>query len=371
MLTLSRRYASVLLSALALAGLLGGTGPAAAAAMPECVVSRATGATATANFAVSGATPDDATDDGPPIQAAIDRASVTGGGVVTLPAGTLLVNAPLTVKRNVTLQGRGASTVVKAGPRFLTRSGPFGGYPLITTNGAVNVTVANLTADHSGNTLNGNVRGRLNEYLVDIRWSRNVVVRGVTTRNPFTYSIVAASSKQFCILENRTSSTTRGRYDQLDGIHILNSSFGDVVGNVVDQGAGGATGDGDDGLVAHTMNGAVHDVRYVGNKVRGGRHGHGMQFALSATTDQIYNITVADNEFWGSPAGIITGYYGAAGLVRSVAITGNNFHHNDRNAVRITGRPSEVAVTNNRSCASGPLTVVAGPGNVISGTSGC
>jgi polygalacturonase len=370
---LRRFHVLVAVTATVLSSFAVGVGTAGAVVVPppECVISAATGATGTTAYPAVGAVADDAIDDRAFIQRAIDRASAAGGGVVTLPKGKLLVNAPVKLKRNVSLKGLGAATVVKAGPTFLASFGPFGGHPLITTNGAVNVTIANLTADQSGDTLNGNVRGRLTEYLIDIRWSTNALVTGVTTKNPYTYSIVAASSKRFCIVGNNTSSTTQGKYDQLDGIHILNSSLGDVVRNTVDQGAGGPNGDGDDGLVAHTMNGAVHDVRYVQNKVRGGRHGHGMQFALSATSDQVYNITVTDNEIWGSPAGIITGYYGASGLVRDVAITRNNFHDNARNAVRITGRPSNVKVTMNRNCASGSLTVVAGSGNVVSGTTGC
>lgn len=352
-------------------GLLG-AGVADAAAVPGCDISQATGATATTVYQATGASPNDATDDRNAIQAAVNRASAAGGGIVSLPTGTFLVSGAITVKSNVALKGQGAGTVIKAGPNFLSSIGPYRGRPLITTNRGVNVTIADLTADQSGDTLNGNVTGRLNEYLVDIRWSSNAVVSGVTTKNPFTYSIVAASSKRFCIVNSATSTRTQGRYNQLDGIHILNSSFGDVVRNTVDQGAGGPTGDGDDGLVAHTMDGgSVHDVRYVGNKVRGGRHGHGMQFALSTTSDQVYNVTVSGNEIWGSPAGIITGYYNSDGLVRDVSITGNNFHDNARNGVRITGRPTNVKVTNNRACATGSLTVVAGAGNVVSGTTGC
>ena len=168
-------------------------GPAA------CAISGASGATGTTRYAVADVRANDSTDDRAGIQSAIDRASSGGGGIVTLPAGTLLVNAPIIVKKKVRLEGLGANTtVVKAGPAFMSSSGPYKGHPLITTSTATDVTIANLTADQSGDTLNGNASGRLAEYLIDIRWSSNALVTGVVTKNPFTYSIAAASSKRFC-----------------------------------------------------------------------------------------------------------------------------------------------------------------------------
>ena len=333
-------------------------GPAA------CAISGASGATGTTRYAVTNVKGNDSTDDRAGIQSAIDRASSGGGGIVTLPAGTLLVNGPIIVKKKVRLEGLGANTtVVKAGPAFMSSSGPYKGHPLITTSTATDVTIANLTADQSGDTLNGNASGRLAEYLIDIRWSSNALVTGVVTKNPFTYSIAAASSKRFCILNNNVSASTGGLYNQLDGIHILNSSFGDVVGNTIDQ---GLVPDGDDALVAHTINGSVHDLSYVGNKARGGGiYGHGMQFALSSDTDQIYNITISGNEIWGSPAGIVTGYYGKNGAVHDVAITGNYFHDNSNYAVSITGRPYNVSITANQTCRSQGFTVTPGPGNIV------
>ncbi|MFP3525826.1 hypothetical protein SB912_25405, partial [Pantoea sp. SIMBA_072] len=78
--------------------------------------------------------------------------------------------------------------MLKATSRFLKAKGPLGGHPLITTNGSQNVTIADLTADQSGDVIDGNVSGRLKEYLVDVRNSTNAVVEGVATKNPFTYS---------------------------------------------------------------------------------------------------------------------------------------------------------------------------------------
>jgi len=206
---------SAVVSVMAAGALTVAVAPAALAAVgpAACAISGAAGATGTTRYAVTNVKANDSTDDRAGIQAAIDRASSGGGGIVTLPAGTLLVNAPIIVKKKVRLEGLGAdSTVVKAGPAFMSSWGPVKGHPLITTYTATDVTIANLTADHSGDTLNGNAGGRLAEYLIDIRWSTNVLVTGVVTKNPFTYSIAAASSKRFCILNNNVSASTGGIY---------------------------------------------------------------------------------------------------------------------------------------------------------------
>ena len=138
-------------------------------------------------------------DDSAAIQDAIDAAARRGGGVVALPAGTFLVSSHLVLRSNVTLRGVGPATVIKAGPGFMSAQGPAGGYPIITTAGAHNVTIADLTADQSGGTLRGNVPARLVGYAVEGRDSRNVVINGVHVRNPFTYSIAMVASEDFCI----------------------------------------------------------------------------------------------------------------------------------------------------------------------------
>jgi|GEM_PF-6539952 len=92
-----------------------------------------------------------------------------------------------------------------------------------------------------------------------------------------------------------------------------------------------------------------------------------MQFALSRDTDQIYNITISGNEIWGSPAGIITAYYGKNGVVHDIAITGNYFHDNSNYAVSITGRPYKVKITANQTCRSQGFNVTRRPGNLASG----
>lgn len=296
------------------------------------------------------------------IQKAIDAASRRSGGVVQLAAGTYMVSRPLVLRSGVALKGAGKSTRVKAGPLFLKNRGPFGGHPLITTNGSTKVTISDLVADQSGDTLNGNTPYRLNEYLIDVRYTDNAVVQRVTTANPFTYSIAVVASTNFCVRNNFTSVSTSGKYNQLDGIHIFDSSVGVVQGNTVDQGSGS---DGDDGLVAHSIGEPVHDVAYLNNKVRGGRHGSAMQIAVGAAG--AYNLTIKGNRFWGSPNGLITGYYGGRGPVKNVEVRDNVFQDNAGRSVDFFGAISQIVLAGNTACRSGSFNVTAGAGNWIDG----
>lgn len=343
----------------------------------------AAGATATSQYRPHGAVANGTTDDTEAIQNAIDAASAAGGGVVTLPAGTFLIDGHLVMKSNVKLTGAGSATVIKAGPMFLESTGPDGGYPVITTAGASNVTIANLTADQSGNVLNGNANPgqRFSAFLVDLRDSHNVVASHVFTRNPFTYSIAVVGSSDFCVTHCNTLVTTSGLYNGLDGIHVLDSNTGQVIQNHVDQRVGT---DGDDGLVAHAISAPVYDVLYAGNVVRGGNYGDGMQ--LAAGNYPVYDLTIRNNNFWGSPFGIRTGYYdtGANGAVHNIVISGNYIHDlvpgaafpNGGNAIDIgdfgaVAPVTYITVTDNRICKAGVIKVVPGTGNTVADNQFC
>jgi polygalacturonase len=364
---LARVLLAAALAVLAGCGVFSGNATAKAASF-AC---SATGSTATAHVAVTGLRTSNSGNDYPAIQRAINAATSHGGGVVALPAGTFTLDGPLVLGQNVKLTGAGPATVLRAGPRFLETQGPGGGYPLITTYGAANTTIADLTADQSGNTLNGNTPARLAGYVVEGWSSRNVLITGVHVLNPFTYSIAMVNSTDFCIRDSTVDVTDAARYNQLDGIHILDSSFGQVIYNHVRSG--------DDGLVAHTINGPVHNVLYAGNIVRGGAAADGMQLAVG--NYPIYNITIEDNNFSGSLFGIRTGYYdNGTGAVRNVVIRGNYVHGlaqgNNYPAIEIggfggRGQITGVTITSNRICAAGSVGVRPGLGNSAVGTAWC
>jgi polygalacturonase len=321
--------------------------------------------------AVTGLSANGSGDDYSVIQNAINMAARLGGGIVSLPTGTFMVNGHLTLRDNVELTGIGPATVIKAGPNFLGTEAPAGGYPLITTGGAVNTTIANLTADQSGDTLNGNTPGRLLSYVVEGRESNDVVVNNVYVRNPFTYSIAMVGTRNFCIENSNVQVTDSDRYSQLDGIHILDSSYGEVINNVIQSG--------DDGLVAHTIGSSVHDVLYAHNKVRGGASADGMKLAVG--NFPIYNIKIEDNVFYGSGSGIRTAYYDqGTGAVSNIVISANDIHGLVRGdqapAIAIggfgdPGPVTKVTVKDTQACNAGIITVQRGPGNAVTGTARC
>ena len=320
------------------------------------------GCTATGSYASNTVQLDPSrAQDSAAIQDALDAAARQGGGIVQLPAGRFDVHRPLRLGHNVELRGTGPATVLKASSRFLDTKGPLGGHPLITTEGARDVTIADLTADHSGYLFEEPIDGRLKEYLIDVRHSVNAVVEGVSTRNPFTYSIAVVGSQDFCVRGNSTVADSSGRYNQLDGVHITDSHSGDVIGNIIDQRRGA---DGDDGLVAQTIGADVYDVVYRGNDVRGGSHGAGMQLAVSG--HEIRDITIVNNRFWGSPSGIRTGYYdGGTQSVHNISVLGNTFLDNDGDSVAFHGDLENIRIEGNSICNSGPVRVGEGAGNLL------
>jgi polygalacturonase len=331
----------------------------------------ATGSSATRRLNVKGLSSNGTGDDFAAIQNAIDLAGQRGGGIVALPAGTFVIDSHLALKDNVELTGVGPATVIKAGPEFLAAQYPGGGYPIITTAGASNTTIADLTADQSGETLNGDTPGRLSGYAVEGFYSRNVVIDGVYVRNPITYSIAMVRSSDFCVENSNVAATTANLYTQLDGIHILDSHSGQVIGNTIRSG--------DDGLAAHTIGAPVYDVLFADNTVFGGVTNAGLQLAVGGFP--IYAIQVEDNDFYGSLWGIRTGYYdGSDASVSNILISANYIHNLSEGqwfpAIDFDdpGGPdsiTDVTVTGNRICQAGAIVVQPGPGNVVTKTTGC
>ena len=347
-----------------------------------CLTSQAVGAQSSRKRTVPDLPTDGKSDSTQAIQKTLDELGSSGGGIVMLPEGTFVLNGHIIMRNDVGLEGVGPKTVLKAGPNFLKSTEEIG-YSIVSTKGANNVSIQHLTADHQGHVLDGNSINRFLGYVIHIHKSANVIVNDVHTRNPFTYSIVAEESTQFCIKNSSTQVTSKGKYDQLDGIHVLNSTFGDVLNNYVDQGIGD---DGDDGLVAHTIDGTVHDITYAGNKVRGGKRGSGMQIALTNTTDTIFNLKIQNNEFWGSPRGIRTGYYGeTGGSVHDVIIGGSekngNYIHDNifgntkvGDVVNIYGNgddPYNITVSYNTSCNAGKISLGKGAHNIAEYNTDC
>lgn len=334
--------------------LVGNTQVASAQTVPTCSASGAGSPTYVVDVAAPVANSGDSSTE---IQTAINTASShSGGGQVVLQAGTYTIDKTIDVGANVVLTGAGeSSTTLIAGSTHNVD-------PMVTTDDHANITVENLTINQDGESKAS--KQSLSYYLIEARGGSNTLFQNVATREPTTYSMVAVSTSDFCFQYNNVEQDPgeNGKFTQLDGIHILNSSNGDVLDNYVDNSYNGAT-DGDDGLVAHAYGGTVSNVTYAGNVVRGGKNGEGMGVWISSGT--ISNITVTDNEFWGE-GGI---HPGASGSLTNSSFTDNILHNN---AEGITLAGSGLTVTGNYLCSSGSVSIT-GSGNTVSNSSytGC
>jgi hypothetical protein len=360
-----------------------GTGSAlAACAQPgQATVTGATNATVRATIgAPSG-------DMASTIQSAINSASSAGGGIVLLDAGTYQLDSRLTMASGVELEG--------AGENSTTLQIEVANTGVITTGGASNTTIADLTVDQNGQNLNSTSGGgNPGYYEVMIDGGTNNIVQQIQLINPVNYMLDEDNNASaFCMRDNTIMvNGSEGKYSNnayanLDGIHIDGGTNGDIVNNYVDERENGAT-DGDDALVAQSFTANQSSVEFIDNVARGGNNGDCMQFALGP--DSISGDTVSGNELWGCPFGIRTGGYAASGSITNTIITNNNIHNlisgsgsngsfpDGGNAIELGGfltsgqSASSNSVTNNFVCSAG--SVVSESGASLSGTtsySGC
>jgi hypothetical protein len=317
----------------------------------------------------------------PAIQSAINDASSAGGGIVRLGAGTYQLNSRLTMASDVELEGAGeGSTTLQA---EATNTG------VITTGGASNTTIANLTADQNGQNLNSTSGGgNPGYYEVMIDGGTNNIVQQVQLINPVNYMLDEENSASaFCmrgntiVVNGSESKYSNNTYANLDGIHIDGGMNGDILNNYVDQRENGAT-DGDDALVAQSYTANQSYVEYIGNIARGGNNGDCMQFALGP--DSISHDTVSGNDLWGCPFGVRTGGYASSGAITNTIIANNNIHNlvggrgtngsfpNGGDAIELGGflssgqSSNSNSVTNNFVCNAG--NVVSESGASLAGT---
>ncbi len=318
---------------------------------PACITSGATGAGTPSKVVTVGAPSGDMTS---AIKSALNSAG--GGGKVVLRSGTYTISSTLTVPPGVDFTGAGesATTVLASSTANVD--------PMITTGSNSNITIENMTVNQNGESAASSQN--LSSYMVETRGT-NEIIQNVATRDPSTYSVATVGANKFCIRDNNVlqDPAENGKYNQLDGIHILSSSNGDILNNYVDNSYDGAT-DGDDALVAHAYGGPVSNVRYQGNVVRGGQNGVGI--AIWDYDDNISGLTITGNEIWGEEGiGHGNGYSGDTGDFSNSTITGNNIHNNNSG---ISLGANSVTVSGNRLCSSGSVSV-SGSGNSVSNNS--
>src|SRR5208282_1430530 len=182
--------------------------------LATCSTSKATGA-GSPTYSLSAGAPASG-DSSTEINNAIKTASShSGGGIVTLNAGTYTIDSTIDLASNVELAGAGeGSTTIMAGSTANVD-------PMITTNGTDNVTIQNLTVNQDGES--NASKQSLSYYMVEDRSGSNVIFQNIATREPTTYSITAVNASDFCFRNNDVLQDPgeNGKYNQLDGIHIL------------------------------------------------------------------------------------------------------------------------------------------------------
>jgi hypothetical protein len=124
-----------------------------------------------------GAQGDGTTDDTSAIQDAIDHVAGLGGGMVTLPPGTYMTSAPVTLRDEVLLVGEGDASVIKAfGDHGWGNLHHYHG--MIDVLGVTNTGILNLKIDQNG--IGRNATTSVISYSVLVSGSENCEISNVT-----------------------------------------------------------------------------------------------------------------------------------------------------------------------------------------------
>ena len=356
-------------------------------ASTACTVSGATGGGTPSSTMQVGAPVANGGNSSTEIQNALNGA--TPGTEVELQAGTYTIDSPIIIPSGVIFSGAGESmSTLLAGAQMDS---------VVETGGHSNLTVQDMTLNQNGTNVQSS--RSLDHYLVDLGGGSNVLVQQVHSMDPSTYSIGPhAGISHFCLLDDDIEvdpMTGKYSYVNLDGIHVTNGSFGDIVNNYIDGQANGAAG-GDDAIALQVESGAgadtgnTHDINVTGNVVRGGATAEDLDFAMGGPSLSEYNIAVSGNEFWGGPEGIRTGNFQSPNTSQlyAVSITNNIIHNNGPDHGLNKGLPggavdlgnsgssginiSGITVMGNYTCgnAENPPIVVHGSDNTVSDNAG-
>lgn len=264
-------------------------------------------------------------------RAGIQRA-LDSGGRVQLGSCVYRINGPLEIPSSTSLRGAGrARTVLRLTRASRTENGGFS-VVLQQRRGEHDVRVSRLTVDANEHAVRSTVarsRYRVWSAIVDIRYATDVRITRVAVRHPYSYGIMLWDDHRSRVTRSRTSVSTSGVYDQLDGIHIAGGSHILVSRNRIDQRGGGR--DGDDGVairIPEQLSTCDH-IRVTRNRIRGGSNGAGLQIAI-ANRPGCSHLRITRNVVHGSPLGLHQRWYsGSRAPIRDVTIARNLFSHND------------------------------------------
>lgn len=308
-----------------------------------------------------GAAGDGVTDDSAAIQKALTACRVAGGGTVHVPAGTYIIGEILQIGSNTHLKGdgKGVSTIrvidnmdpLPIGP---SPQGPLAGITALQVWNelpASDIAVEDLTFDgnEAGNTSIGGAFTSGLSPCIRLDQVDKLLIRNCEFINSILYNIWLNACTRFAVVNNTILSgqnATLGYNDQ-DGVHITNSQYGVVQGNIIDTGTNWGVGDdavflqslssansGGYGLYGNAAGGGgpnpTSNVAVTGNIIRSAARGCAM--ACNGPTATVSNVTISGNTIWATLSdGIMltqdTG--GTGGVNRNITIAGNTICNTD------------------------------------------
>lgn len=343
-----------------------------------------------------GATGNGSTDDTAALQAALEAAYTSGGGVVYVPEGIYLISQTLQIGSNTTLKGAGTgAATIRCKASSLSgflQVGTNTGAPMLGTWGTV---AQSRIQVGPGITLDGNQANAgslpgfadapesspLSLWLVSL-----ATVTGIEVINAVGYSIYLNACTDSSVTGCRVLAGAGSALgtNQQDGIHLTNSSKCRVENNDVDTGTGTA---GDDGIAVQAFGAACTDIVVSGNVVRAAAHGIALVSGGNALTD----LSVQDNIIYASKNEAVICYQDAGSVSQATSINiSNNSAYNIAtssgagiacempctgltvagNSLSTFGNTSATGIFVINGQASGAITDVTITGNTVTGQPG-
>ena len=261
-----------------------------------------------------GATGNGSTDDTAAIQAALDAARTSGGGLVWVPEGVYIISQSLQAGPDTILAGPGAgAATIRAAASFApAQVGSNTGAVMVTTWGAAaasHIRITGLTIDGNGANIS-TVPGYADsaESAPVSMWSASALdIDHVEVINAVGYSVYLNGCTDVHVNRCRMVSggSTAAAWANQDGIHFTNCSQFTAIDNYVDTGTNPSYGD--DGIAIQSYTGCADGV-ISGNVIRSAAHG----VALVCDGGALSNLTVTGNNVWTGTGGGLTMYYGPA-----------------------------------------------------------